>query len=187
MKCSASSRTSPRRSERRKGDRKNVQAVVEVGTECFLFHHTAEVLIGRGNDPNIGAQSVAAAQALELFFLEDPQKLRLQFQWKIADLIQEQRALVGSLEPSDGLRHGAGECALFATEELALQQGIRYRRATECDKAILAPGAALVNRAGDHFLAGPGLALYEDGRVDRCNHVDIIEQNTEFWAVSDQI
>ncbi len=154
--------------ERRKVDRKHVQAVIEVGAEFFLFHHTAQVLIGRGNDPHVGAQSMAAAQALELLFLEDPEKLRLQFQWKIA-------------------RHSAGECAPFATEELALQQGTRYRRATECDEAIFAPRAALVNRPRNHFLASPGLALNEDSRIHRRNNVDIVEQSTELRAGSDQI
>src|SRR5260370_923158 len=82
---------------------------------------TSSVVRQLRTDPLVRPQSMRAAQPLELFFLEHPQKLRLQFQWKIADLIQEQRASVGGLEPSDGLRHGTGECALFATEELALQ------------------------------------------------------------------
>ena|SRR5450755_3574214 len=75
----------------------------------------------------------------------------------------------------------------FATEELALQQGIRYRRAIECDEAILAPRAALVNSPRNHFLASPGLALNQDGRIHRRDYVDVVEQSTELRAVSDQI
>ena len=173
--------------ERRNRDRKHAQAVIEVGAEFLLFHHTAQVLICRGDDPHVGVKGMAAAQAFELLFLEHPEQLRLQFQWKIADLVQEKRAPVGGLEPSDGLRHSAGECAPFATEELALQQGIRYRRATECDETILAPWAALVNRPGNQFLASPGLALNQDGRIERRDHVDVAEQSTKLRAASDQI
>ena len=126
--------------ERRNGDRKHVQAVIEVGAESLLFHHTAQVLIRRGDDPHVGVQGMAAAQALELLFLEDPEKLRLQFQWKIADLVQEKRAPVGGLEPSDGLRHSAGECAPFATEELALQQGFGIAAQLSATKRFLYRG-----------------------------------------------
>jgi hypothetical protein len=44
-----------------------------------------------------------------------------------------------------------------------------------------------VNRPGNHFLTGPGFALNQDGRIDRRNHVDTVEQGTEFRTVADPI
>ena len=42
-----------------------------------------------------------AAEPLELALLEDAQELRLQVERELADLVQEERAAVGELEPPD--------------------------------------------------------------------------------------
>src|SRR5215472_11419707 len=80
-----------------------------------------------------------------------------------AYVIQEQRAALGELDYSQLCLEGAGECALFEPEQLGFQKVGRYRRAIYC---IEWPGVAkrkVMNYVGYQVLAGPGLALQQNG------------------------
>ena len=57
-------------------------------------------------------------------------------------------------------------------EQLGLEQRLGNRSAVERDEALLAAQRALVNRSGDHFLAGPRLACDEDGCVAARHRLD---------------
>ena len=63
--------------QRRHFDREDVQAIVEVLTEGPLFDHLFQILVGRGNDPNIGILRAVAADALECALLQYTKKLDL--------------------------------------------------------------------------------------------------------------
>jgi hypothetical protein len=72
-------------------------------------------------------------------------------------------------------------------EELALQQRGRNRRAVQGNETVLTAAAGLVNRLGDHFLAGTSLALNQDGGVHRRNYIYLVLQSPEFRTVPNQI
>ena len=76
----------------------------------------------------------------------------------VADLVQEDRALVGHLEAADALSVGAGERALFVAEQLALHQRRRQRRQVDLDQRPFGVGRVLVQHLGHRFLARAGLA-----------------------------
>ena len=56
-------------------------------------------------------------------------------------------------------RVGAGEGALFMAKQRRLDQARRDGGAVEDHKGLLSAGPPFVQRLGQHFLAGPGLAF----------------------------
>ena len=83
-------------------DREDVQAVVEIAAGTSLAATISfEVAIGRRDEPHVDADRPRAAEPLELLLLQDAQQLRLQLERDVADLVEEQRAAVGELEPAD--------------------------------------------------------------------------------------
>ena len=72
-------------------------------------------------------------------------------------------------------------------EKLRFQQPRRDSRAVELDEGAVMALAEAVNRAGDEFLARAGLALDEDGRVSRCDHLDLPPRDLSAGATADDI
>src|SRR5581483_3603461 len=83
--------------------------------------------------------------------------------------VEEHRAAMGHLEQPRLRRHGPGEGALLVAEELALEELAREAGAVEVDERLLRAPAVLVQPAGEHRLAGAGLAL-EEHRAVRLAH-----------------
>jgi len=81
--------------------------------------------VRRRQDADVHRQRPAAAQALELPLLQDPQELDLQGGGEIADLVEEDRAAIRQLEAALALGDGTGEGPLLVAEELALQELLR--------------------------------------------------------------
>ena len=67
----------------------------------------------------IGAR---AAEPLDLPFLEHAQQLDLHVERQVADLVEEDRRVVGELEAADLARQRSGEGAALAAEQLALDR-----------------------------------------------------------------
>ena len=124
----------------------------------------------------IGAR---AADALELALLEHAEQLGLGFGGHLADLVEEERAAVGQLEPADPPGDGAGEGALLVAEQLALDQPRGQGGAVDLDERLVRAPAAGVDRPGDQLLAGPGLAGDEDGGVGRRDPADLVEHGEQ--------
>ena len=82
----------------------------------------------RRDDADVGTFRPRAPETLELVLLQDAQQLRLELERNVADLVEEERAAVGELEPPDLLRDRAGERAALVPEELALEQARRESR-----------------------------------------------------------
>ena len=100
----------------------DVQAVVEVLAEAALLDRAAQVDVGGGHDAHVHLDRVHAAQAHELALLHDAQQLGLGLEGDVADLVEEERALVGQLEEALLGVDGAGEGALHVAEEVRLQE-----------------------------------------------------------------
>ena len=78
--------------------------------------------MGGGDDADVDAIGRRAAQPLDLPFLEHAQQLDLHVQRQVADLVEEDRRVVGELEAADLPRQRAGEGAFLAAEQLAFDQ-----------------------------------------------------------------
>jgi hypothetical protein len=106
-------------------DGDHVQAVEEVLAEAALLHGAPQVDVRRRHDAHVHLDHVDAAQAHELAVLQHAQQLRLGLERDVADLVEEERALVGQLEQALLRVDGAREGALHVPEEVRLQQVVR--------------------------------------------------------------
>ena len=171
--------------ERRNRDRKDVEAIVQVATEAALTDFLGQVTVGRGDDPHVDVDRARAAQPLDLAFLEHSEQLGLELERQLPDLVEQNRPAVGQLEASDLRRVRAGERAALASEELALHEVGRQRRAVDDDERTGAPRAAPVDGAGEQFLAGAGLSRQEHRGIGRRHLVDAEHHIPKRVAVAD--
>ncbi len=84
--------SSTRSLQRRQADGHDVQAIEQILAEQALADGGPQVTMGRGNDADIGAHRLAAADGGELAFLQHAQEAGLGLLRHIPDLIEEQRA-----------------------------------------------------------------------------------------------
>ena len=99
----------------------------------------------------------------------DAEQLDLRRERDVADLVEEQRAAVGVLEPALPLAVGAGEGPLDVAEQLALQDVLAEGRAVQRDERLVPPRAVVVQGLGHELLARAALARDQDrgrGRRD---------------------
>ena len=108
--------------ERRQVDPDHVQAVEEVGAEPAHLDLVLQPLVARGDDPDVDLDRLGPADPLERARLEHAEQLRLHRRRDVADLVEEQGAAVGELEPPFLAPIGAGERAPLVAEQLALEQ-----------------------------------------------------------------
>src|SRR5439155_12423311 len=111
----------------------------------------------------------------------------LQFGWDVANLVQEQCALVSQLEPADFLCDGAGEGALLVAEQLAFEQPCGNRRAVELDEGALPSGTQLMNGAGDQFLARARFASNKHRGIGRGDGFDLFQDPAQSRTLTDNL
>lgn len=73
------------------------------------------------NQPDIYTMCPATSQTFELLFWVHPQQFRLQWQWDISYLIEEQCSLVGHFETPTFSRDRSSESTLFVPKQFAFQ------------------------------------------------------------------
>src|SRR5277367_2518038 len=123
--------------ERRQQNRKNIQAIKQVGSELMVRNHFRKIAVCRRNQASVALQRARAPEPLELALLQNAQQLRLQFQRYFADLVQENRSTAREFKAPDALRDRAGESASLMAEDLAFEQSRWNRRAVQFDERIL--------------------------------------------------
>src|SRR5581483_3167387 len=94
----------------------------QVLAEQPLFDTLFEVLMGGGDDADIGLDRLVSADPIEMAVGEHTQQTRLQIRRHVADLVEKQRAALGLLESSAAHRLRSGEGAAFVPEQLGLEQ-----------------------------------------------------------------
>src|SRR5262245_44256442 len=117
------------------------------------------------DDANIHSQRLLAADTLNEAVLQDPQQPNLRGQWQFANLVQEKRAAIGSLEPSMPHVCRACKAPLLVAKKLGIDQ-LRWNcAAVDPDEWRGGAGRATMNRAGNNLLARPGLTQNQHGYV----------------------
>src|SRR5580700_526856 len=101
----------------------DIQAEVQVFAKRPIAIGGFKIAIGCGDYAYIDIDSLIASNGTYFFFLENAQKLRLHFQRKLANFIQENRSTVGRLEKSGFRSGGSGEGAFLVAEKFAFHQG----------------------------------------------------------------
>jgi hypothetical protein len=118
-----------------------------------------------GQDADVDLDGLGPANALERPFLKHAQKAHLQARRDVPDLVQEQGAAVGDLEPPLVRADGAGERPLFVSEQLTLEDPVGQRRAVDANERASGAAAGLVDEPRDQFFTGPRLPADDNGRV----------------------
>ena len=158
--------------QRRKAQRHDIQAIVQILAEQALLDKLAQFAVGGGDDAHIGFDWHAAADGGVFTLLQHAQQARLGFQRHVADFVEKQRAAFGLFETADAAVGGAGERAALMPEQLAFDEFFRNRRHVHGDKRPGAAAAVIVQGAGDEFLARAGLAHDHHREIGLCEPCD---------------
>ena len=103
------------------------------------------------------------AQAAEGLILQDPEEFGLKNQRNLANFVQEECAPVRQFEDTALPGARIRECTLLVAEQLAFQQCGGNGRAVHGDERLGLTKALGVKCLGDQLLAGPALAIEQDG------------------------
>ena len=173
--------------QRRQLDRDDVQPVEQILAEPPVLHHLPQVDVGRGDDADVDLDRLHAAEAHELALLDHAQQLGLRLERDVADLVEEDAALVGEVEQPLLRVDGAGERALDVAEQRRLEQIGRQVAGVDGDERALRARRVGVDRARDQLLAGAALALNQDRRPARRRLDDQVEHLPHPRAAADDV
>ena len=140
--------------ERRQAQGHDVETIIEIFAKQALVDQDLEILVGGGNNADIGLDRGAATHRRVLALLQHAQQPGLGVHRHVADLVEEQGSTLGLLEASGGLVLGAGESTLFVTEQLGFDQVAGNRSHVDGHKGAVAALAVVMQRLGNKFLAG---------------------------------
>ena len=153
--------------QRGDAQREDVEAVKQVLAEPSGGGLGGEIAVGRGDDPHIDLERPGRAQGQHLAFLQRAQQLGLQGERQFADLVEQQRALVGGAEQPLARLGRAGEGTLAVAEQQRFEHRFGHGGAIDRHEGTLAARREAVDEAREHFLAGAGRAFEQDGNVTR--------------------
>jgi hypothetical protein len=175
------------RAQGRHHDVDHRQSIVEVLTELTEPDHLAEIAVGGRHDAHVDLERPRAADPLEALLLEHAQELGLARQRHLADLVEEERALVGRLEAAHLSLGRAGERALLVAEQLRLDERLGQRGAVDRDECLPPPATGAVHRARHHLLAAARLAGEQHRGVGRADLGDERQHRARLRRRADEL
>src|SRR6266852_1181134 len=119
--------------QRRQHQRHHVEAVEQVAPEGALLDLRLEVLVGRGDQPEVHRFGLAPTHRLDRALLQHAEQLALQRERHLADLVQEDGPAVRRLEPGQAV-HRLGD-QLLARAALSLDEH-RAVRGSDPDQRV---------------------------------------------------
>ena len=122
-----------------------------------------EIAVGRREDARVDRHRVRRADGNHFAVLQHAQQLHLRGRRRLADLVEEERALRRRAEQADLVADGAGERTLHVAEQLALEQALGQRAAVDREERPVGARREIVDVPRDDFLAGSRLALDQHG------------------------
>ena len=159
---------------------------LEIAAELAAGHRLLRVLVRGGHDAHVDGRFGLAAQSAQLAVFEDPQQLGLGGHRHLADLVEQQRALLGELEATGATLDGAGEGALLVAEYFTFDQRFRDGGAVDRDEGLHSAGTEVVQRAGDKFLPGAALAGDQNRDIRGRDALDQLEDRLHLRRGADQ-
>src|SRR5579862_2552280 len=174
----------PALAQRRNPEWKNIQPIEEVAAKLLLCHAAFQVPVRRGDQAQVDFYGPRAAQPLKLVVLQNTEKLRLQFQRDLSNFVKEQRPTIGQLEPSNLLCDGPGECALFMSKQLALQQSCGNRGAIQCHERMAAALANAMNGTCQQTFSGPRFSHDHHRSVAWRNDGNLVQHSLQASAIA---
>ena len=95
--------------QRRQVQAHDIEPVEQVFAELFGGDFFFEIFVGGGDDPDVGADGLIAADAGEGAVLQHAEEFALDGQRHVADFVEEEGAAVALFEAADALGAGTGE------------------------------------------------------------------------------
>ena len=135
--------------------------------------------MGGRHDPRVDLDRLLATDPLEITVLQDAEQSHLHGGRQVTDLVQEQGAAVGALEPPLARLDGAREAPALVAEELRVDQVRGDRAAVDPDERSGGSNRPRVDRARDHFLAGAGLSEDQDRKIRPRDQLDALEHGAQ--------
>src|SRR5579862_1352422 len=128
----------------------------QVFAEQALAHTLLEVLVGGGDDAYVRLQRRMAADAVVLAVRQHTQQAHLQIGGHVADLVEEERAVLRLLEASATRALRTRERAALVSEQLGFEQVLRNRGRIDGDERTCDARTVTMQRTRDELLAGAG-------------------------------
>jgi hypothetical protein len=107
-----------------------------------------------GDQAHVDLEALRRAHGAHLALLQHAQELHLERDGHVADLVQEERALVRRLEKTLVVAVRARERAFDVSEELGFEKLLGDRAAVDRHERLIAAAARAVDRSRDQLLAG---------------------------------
>ena len=130
---------------------------------------------------------MAPADRPVFVLLQEAQQHDLRARRHRLDLVEKQRAALGLRDQAAARALGVGERAALMAEQLAFQKIVRQRAAVDRNERKIAARAQVMQRARGQLLAGPGLALHQNGGVDCRDALDDAQRVQEDRGFAQQI
>ena len=121
--------------KRRQRDDLEAQPVEQIGAEPPLLDQPRQMLVGRGDDADVDLDRPAGADPRHLAIFDRAQQPVLRRAGEGRQLVEEERAAIGLLEPPLPGLGGAGEAACLVAEQFRLDQRLGERGAVHHDQA----------------------------------------------------
>ena len=116
----------------------DLEAIEQVLAERAPLDGGLQIRVRRCDDANVRALRLRRAEREVLERLEELQELRLRVQRKSVDLVEEERAAVGSRHLAEDAVRGRRVSARHGPEELALDELLGERGAAHLDERLAA-------------------------------------------------
>src|SRR5499433_21833 len=148
-------------------DRVDREPLEEVLAHAPVRPGRVEILVRRGDQPDVHRLWPRAAEPAHLALLECGQELALGGRRQQADLVEKERAAGGQLEEARLGPPGVRERSALVAEQLRLDQVLRDGRAVDVDERRLRPRTESMDEPRDQALTASRLALDQDARRPR--------------------
>ena len=143
----------------------DIDAIKEVFAELAFLDHFGKVAVGGASQADVDGEAGVAAKALDAAFLQNAEKLGLQGEAQVANLVEKKSAAFGSLEAAATCDQRAGKGTALVAEELVFDQGFRDAGTEKGDKGTFSTSAFAVDGPGEQLLAGACLTGNQDGDI----------------------
>ena len=153
--------------ERRQFDGKYVEAKKQVFPKTSGANFFAQIDIAGGHHPYIDGDGLDAAHALDDPLLKRPEQFALCDKTQRRNLIEKQRAAVGTLKTSRPRRGGTGVGTTLYAKQLGLDQRVGDGCAIERNERRVPARADFVQRLRKQLLANAGSTGKQHGCLRR--------------------
>ena len=161
-------------------------AEIKVFAEGAFADHLLQIAVGGAEHSNIDGMRNVRTQALDRPLLQHAQQLGLQREGQVADLIDEDRAVVRFFKSSAAALVCAGECAAFVAEQFGVDQCVWERANRKSHKRFICARAQAVDGISNHLLARAAFTCDQHGGLHASDLVNHVVHAGHWLAVAQQ-